>query len=168
MSRSVLILNRLTLCRSNYDNRQWRIPLGGDQAGEREVTQGSIFGCNKTYIINHYGIPRVFRRPDDSHAHVDGVGIIYPDQFVWSFVSRSMKYRRESKGIRTSFLSQNRTVQCTQISTWFDGLQMKQSRSFKYPGFPLDGKLSFRSMLDAQLVKLRRLNAVLKYSGVQK
>lgn len=45
----------------------------------------------------------------------------------------------------------------------YNGKRIKQSKCFKYLGFHLDAKLSFRTMIDAQLRKLHKSYQIMKY-----
>ena len=55
------------------------------------------------------------------------------------------------------------SVQVPKIKITYKGQLIKQQKTFKYLGFYLDSKLSFRNMLDTQMVKLRKSYSILKH-----
>jgi hypothetical protein len=57
----------------------------------------------------------------------------------------------------------HKSVQCPKLEVYFDGMKIIQTKSFKYLGFYLDAKLSFRNMIDAQFIKLRKAHIILKF-----
>ncbi len=64
---------------------------------------------------------------------------------------------------KTEFVIYYSSAQVPKIKIIYQGQPIKQQKTFKYLGFYLDSKLSFRSMLDSQFVKLRKSHAILKY-----
>ena len=75
----------------------------------------------------------------------------------------SKAWRQPGNSKKTELVVYHRTIKVPQISVMLDGLKIKQSKSFKYLGFQLDGRLSFRNMLNAQMGKLRKSYTILKY-----
>ena len=160
-----------------FSNRSMTIDFNGCLSKQIEVKrgapQGSVFGP-KAYIIGHHDMPQIFRRPDESHAYVDDVGIIYPPSIYLKFreqindvetrINEDMAALERYSKIwhqpvnprKTELVVYHRTVQCPKIYAVLGGLTIKQSKSFKYLGFHLDGKLSFRNMVNAQMGKLRK------------
>ena len=167
-----------------FANRTMTMDFNGCLSKEIEVKrgapQGSVFGP-KAYIICHHDMPQVFRRPNDSHAYVDDVGIIYPPSIYLKFrdqiedvetrISEDMAALEQYSKVwhqpvnlrKTELVVYHRTLQCPKISAALGGLKIKQSKSFKYLGFHLDGRLSFRNMIKAQMDKLRKPYSILKY-----
>jgi hypothetical protein len=64
---------------------------------------------------------------------------------------------------KTEVIVFHRGVRCPKIKIFYNGIQLVQQKVFKYLGFHLDSRLSFRNMIDAQLVKMRRAYQILKY-----
>jgi hypothetical protein len=57
----------------------------------------------------------------------------------------------------------HKSVQCRRLNVYYDGIKILQKNNFKYLGFHLDSKLSFRCMIDAQFIKLRKAYVILNY-----
>ena len=167
-----------------FSNRTMTIDVNGCLSKQIDVKrgapQGSVFGP-KAYIIGHHDMPQIFRRPDESHAYVDDVGIIYPPSIYLKYRDQindvemrinedmvalerySKTWHQPVNPMKTELVVYHRTVQCPKLCAVLDGQRIKQSKSFKYLGFHLDGKLSFRNMINAQMGKLRKAYSILKY-----
>ncbi len=64
---------------------------------------------------------------------------------------------------KTEFVVYHKSVQCPNLEIYYDGVKIMQKKNFKYLGFHLDAKLSFRNMIDAQFLKLRKAYVILKF-----
>ena len=65
--------------------------------------------------------------------------------------------------IKTEMVVCHKSVQGPKVNIYYDGVKIAQKKSFKYLGFHLDAKLSFRIVIDAQFIKLRKAYTTLKY-----
>ena len=64
---------------------------------------------------------------------------------------------------KTELIVYYTAVQCPRLNVYYDGTKITQKNGFKYLGFLLDSKLSFRGMIEAQFIKLRKAYVILKY-----
>lgn len=115
------------------------------------------------------------------HAYVDDIAIVYTPsmhlKFRYQIIEMENNINNDMKTLlayakdlhqplnpmKTELVNYHRAVQSPRLEIYYDGAQIIQKRSFKYLGFHLDAKLSFRIMLDAQFVKLRKAYSILKF-----
>ena len=57
----------------------------------------------------------------------------------------------------------HKSVQYPKLDISYDGMKIVQKKNFKYLGFIIDTKPSFRIMIDTLFIKLRRAYAILTY-----
>ncbi|CAF2070985.1 unnamed protein product [Rotaria magnacalcarata] len=187
----VLKLNKLN-CPSAYlawivnyfTGRSLKVDYGGIESIliniERGAPQGSCLGP-VMYVINHHDLPQIFSNPMNVHAYVDDIAIVYSPSMHLKFkyqvidiekhinndMQNLMEYANEwhqpLNPKKTELVNYHRAVQSPKLNVYYDGVKIIQSKSFKYLGFYLDAKLSFRIMIDAQFIKLRKAYAILKF-----
>ncbi|CAF1452565.1 unnamed protein product [Adineta steineri] len=187
----LLKLNRLN-CPSPYliwiakyfTDRTLKIDYGGvvstEIKVERGAPQGSCLGPIM-YIIAHYDLPQVFEIPDHVHAYVDDIAIVYNPSFhlkvkfqtgeiikrinkdMINLLKYSNDWHQPLNPSKTEFVVYHTSVQWPKLDIYYDGVKIIQKKSFKYLGFHLDAKLSFRNMIDAQFLKLRKAYIILKF-----
>ena len=146
----------------------------------RGAPQGSVFGP-MAYIIAHYELPQIFERPDYVHLYVDDLAIAY-------IPSIYLSHRKQLKDIecrmnedlrrmytyttdwhqpinvsKTEYVIYHRAVQSPNIIIVYNGSRIGKKTSYRYLGFRIDAKLSFRLLLDEQLIKLRKAYTILKH-----
>jgi hypothetical protein len=68
---------------------------------------------------------------------------------------------------KTEMVVYHKSRQCPRLNVYYDWIKILQKNNFKYLGFHLDSKLSFRCMIDAQFIKLRKAFVILKYIHCQ-
>jgi hypothetical protein len=66
---------------------------------------------------------------------------------------------------KTEYVIYHRAVQSPSINIIYNETAIVKKTIYKYLGFRIDTKLSFRHLLDDQTIKLRRAYAILKYTG---
>jgi hypothetical protein len=64
---------------------------------------------------------------------------------------------------KTELVVYHKPVRYPKLNISYNGERIVQKKNFKYLGFIIDAKLSFRNMIDAQFIKLRRSYVILKY-----
>jgi hypothetical protein len=146
----------------------------------RGAPQGSCF-VPKAYIVNLFDLPLIFECLREVHLYVDDLAILYSPSIYLKYAKQTNEIQtRINKDMvklgqyasnnhqpvnknKTEFVIYHKTVQVPKIRIMYQGQLIKQQKSFKYLGFHLDSKLSFRFMLDGQLAKLRKSYAILKY-----
>ena len=65
--------------------------------------------------------------------------------------------------LKTELVVYHKSVQCPKLQVKFDGIIIEQKKIFKYLRFSLDGKLSFRRLIDAQFLKLKKSFTIMKH-----
>ena len=73
-------------------------------------------------------------------------------------------WHRPLKSIKTEIVVYHKLVQRLKMNAYYDRVKIAQRKRFKYLGFHLDANLSFRIMIDAQFIKLRKEYMILKYT----
>jgi hypothetical protein len=167
-----------------FSNRTLRIDYGGVESTtvnvERGAPQGSCLGP-VIYIMCHYDLPQCFRDPTHVHAYVDDIAIAYVPSIhlnrkfqiieIEERINKDMlmllKYANDwhqpLNPSKTEMVIYHKSIQCPRLNVYYDGIKILQKSNFKYLGFHLDSKLSFRYMIDAQFIKLRKAYVILKY-----
>lgn len=133
------------------------------------------------YIIAHHDLPQCFEDPTHVHAYVDDIAIIHRPSIHLKFkfqindiekrINKNLvnllkyanKWHQPSNPSKTEIVMYHRTVQCPRLNVYYDGVKIQQNKDFKYLGFHLDAKLSFRYLIDAQTIKMRKAYNILKY-----
>ena len=187
----ILKLSRLN-CPSSYliwlvnyfSNRSMKIDYNGIESStvnvERGAPQGSCLGP-VIYVISHFDLPQLFLDPMHVHAYVDDIAIAYPPSIHLNHKQQIAELEKQINNDMVLLLkytndwhqplnpNKTETVvyhnlrQSPRLNINYDGIQICQKNSFKYLGFHLDSKLTFRFMIDAQFIKLRKAYVILKY-----
>ena len=167
-----------------FINRTLKIDYGGIKSRsinvERGAPQGSCLGP-AMYMISHHDLPLCFGDPNYVHAYVDDIAIIYlPSihlKFKFQIVDIEKQINKDMLNLQmyandwhqplnpntTEFVVHHKTVQCPKLDIYYDGVRIVQKKNFKYLGVHLGAKLSFRYMVEAQFIKLRKVYVILKY-----
>ncbi len=167
-----------------FSNRTLKIDYGGIESStinvERGAPQGSCLGP-VMYVICHYDLPQHFRDPTRVHAYVDDIAIAYVPSIhlkhkfqiieiverINNDMSMLLKYTNDwhqpLNPTKSELVVYHKSIQCPRLNVYYDGIKILQKNNFKYLGFHLDAKLSFRCMIDAQFIKLRKAYVILKY-----
>jgi hypothetical protein len=173
----LLKLNRLD-CPSAYlawivnyfTDRTLKIDYGGEESAlikvQRGAPQGSCLGPIM-YVISHHDLPLCFEIPSQIHAYVDDIAIVYIPSIhlkckyqvveinerinndMQKLLAYSKDWHQPLNPRKTEIVVYHRSVQCPKLDIFFDGVKIIQTKSFKYLGFYLDAKLSFRNMIEA-------------------
>ncbi len=61
------------------------------------------------------------------------------------------------------FVCYHKSMHCSKLNIYSDRVKITQKKNFKYLGFHLDAKLSFRIMIDTQFIKFRKAYMILKF-----
>jgi hypothetical protein len=146
----------------------------------RGAPQGSVFGP-MAYIIAHFDLPSIFNRPENVHLYVDDLAIAYIPSLYLNHqkqvedIERAMNNDMEKlytcttnwlqpvNVSKTEYVIYHRAVQTPNLNITYNETTIVKKTSYKYLGFRIDAKLSFRQLLDDQMIKLRRAYAILKY-----
>ena len=187
----ILKLSRLS-CPSAYlswlvnyfTNRTLRIDYAGLTSSliqvKRGAPQGSCLGP-VMYVTAHHDLPQIFRNPDEVHAFADDIAILYtPSIFLKhkhqiteiedrinldmdNLLRYASQWCQPLNPMKTEVVVYHTSVQYPKLNIVYDKVKVTQVQCFKYLGVHLDGRLSFRRMIEAQLGKLRKAYAILKY-----
>jgi hypothetical protein len=187
----LLKLNKLN-CPSSYlawitnyfVNRTLKIDYGGIKSAlvnvERGAPQGSCLGP-VMYVICHHDLHQCFNTPANVHAYVDDIAIVYvPSMYLeykfqvteieerinkdmLNLLNYAKDWHQPLNPNKTEMVVYHKSVKCPKLEIYYDGVKILQKKNFKYLGFHLDAKLSFRAMIDAQFIKLRKAYIILKY-----
>jgi hypothetical protein len=154
--------------------------LTEEVAVERGAPQGSCLGP-VAYITNHHDLPQIFSNPSEVHAYVDDVAIVYTPAMqlnhkrqieeVQNRINKDMvnlsrysiNWSQPLQPEKSEAVVYHTSVQCPRIDIRYEGKRIEQKRSVRYLGFHLDAKLSFRLMIDSQLIKLRKGYDIMKW-----
>jgi hypothetical protein len=146
----------------------------------RGAPQGSCLGP-EMYVVMHHDLPDCFANPRNVHAYVDDIAIVYTPSIYLKFkfqpqeisnrinndmlqlLTYSNDWHQPLNPNKTEFVVYNKCVKYPKLQIYYDGVQIQQKNCFKYLGFHLDAKLSFRIMIDAQFIKLRKAYSIIKF-----
>lgn len=167
-----------------FSNRALKIDYGGVVSAvikvERGAPQGSCLGPIM-YTINHHDLPQLFNDPNHVHAYVDDIALIYPpsiylkckhqivdiEQRINTDLLNLAKYTNDwhqpLNPNKTEIVVYHKAVQYPKLEIYYNGVKILQKANFKYLGFHLDAKLSFKFMIDAQMIKLKNAYKILKF-----
>jgi hypothetical protein len=167
-----------------FSNRSLKIDYDGVESAlinvERGAPQGSCLGP-VMYVISHYDIPQCFEDPTYVHAYVDDIAIAYVPSIylipkfqtveiegrinkdMQKLLNYANEWHQPLNPNKTEFVVYHKSVHCPKLNIYYDGVKIIQKKNFKYLGFHLDAKLSFRIMIDAQFIKFRKAYMILKF-----
>ncbi|CAM4904962.1 unnamed protein product [Rotaria socialis] len=146
----------------------------------RGAPQGSCFGP-KAYIVNLFDLSQIFECPREVHLYVDDLAILYSSSIYLKYIKQTNEIQTRINNDmvkleqyadnnhqpvnknKTEFIVYHKSIQVPKIRIVYQGQCIQQQKAFKYLGFHLDSKLSFRGMIDAQFIKLRKSYTILKY-----
>jgi len=110
------------------------------------------------YVICHHDLPTIFQTPAINHKHKAQVLEVEDriNQDLTQLLQYSNDWHQPLNPLKTELVVYHKSVQCSKLQVKFDGIIIEQKKIFKYLGFSLDGKLSFRRLIDAQFLKLNK------------
>lgn len=167
-----------------FTDRTLKIEHGACISGpiqvRRGAPQGSCLGP-VMYITAHHDMPLLFSNPNEVHAYVDDVAILYTPPILLrrkdqvAEVQRRMnkdmeslseyakKWRQPLNVNKTKLVVYHSAVQTPKMLVSYEDTNIEQKKCYKYLGFLLDERLAFKPMIDSQLIKLRKTFPILKY-----
>jgi len=146
----------------------------------RGAPQGSVFGAI-AYIIAHHDLQQIFERPENHHLYVDDLGSLYAPTIYYEYqlqktdIEKRMnqdleklrdytcQWHQPVNGKKTQFVVFTEIVKYPRLNIYYEGSPLEQTKVFKYLGFHLDSRLSFKTMVDDQLKKCRQVFLIMKY-----
>ena len=147
---------------------------------KRRAPQGSCLGP-VLYITAHHDLPLLFSSPSEVHAYVDDFAILYTPSIhlnrkkqVKEIQNRMNNDMRELHGYakkwlqplnvaKTVLVVYHTSIQGPKLDIEYDDAKIAQKKCFKYLGVHLNERLSFRTMIDSTLAKLRKSYSIMKY-----
>ena len=166
-----------------FTERTLRIEYGNLESAaihvKRGAPQGSCLGP-VMYITAHHDLPLLFSSPSEVHAYVDDFAILYTPSIHLNRkkqveeIQNRMNYdmrelHRYAKTwlqplnvVKTVVVVHHASAQGPKLNIFYDDSKIEQKKCFKYLGVHLDERLSFRTMVDSQMAKLRRSYSILK------
>ena len=170
--------------RNYFTDRSMLIDLNGQLSDKvlikRGAPQGSVFGAI-AYIVAHYDLNQIYERPENNHLYVDDLGSVYVPNIYKKFKLQfleieqrinndliklheyAMKWHQPVNSKKTEFVNFTHIVNCPKLNISYNGTQLEQKNNFKYLGYRLDSKLSFKCIVDDQLQKGRQSYAIMKH-----
>ena len=167
-----------------FKERTMAIDLDGQLSDNiaiaRGAPQGSVFGAI-AYIVAHYDLQQIFERPENNHLYVDDLASIYIPNIFCEYrnqlIDIEQRINKDLENLRdyttrwhqpinnkkTQFVVFTNIVKHPKLNIFYDGAPLEQTKVFKYLGYQLDSKLSFKSMVDDQLKKYRQTYSILKH-----
>ena len=167
-----------------FSNRTMKIDYNGLKSTpvnvERGAPQESCLGP-VMYVICHYDLPLIFQDLTPVHAYVDDIAIAYPPSIYLNYRQQTIEiekqinkdmmmmlkytkdWRQPLNPNKTEMVVYHKSRQCPRLHVYYDGIKIVQKDNFKYLGFHIDSKLTFRCLIDAQFNKLRKAYVILKY-----
>ncbi|CAF2053604.1 unnamed protein product [Rotaria magnacalcarata] len=167
-----------------FTSRSLKIDYGGIESVTINVNwgapQGSCLGP-VMYVVCHYDLLQLFANPVNVHAYVDDIAIVYIPSIhlkckhqiiqiekeinsdMQNLLNYANDWHQPLNPNKTELVNYHKAVQSPKLDIYYADVKILQTNSFKYLGFNLDAKLSFRSMIDAQFSKLRKAYAILKF-----
>ena len=167
-----------------FTERTLKIEYGSFKSAAIHVKRGAPQGsCLEPvmYITAHHDLPLLFSNPSEVHAYVDDYAILYTPSIhlnrkkqVKEIQNRMNNDMRELHGYAKTWLQPlnvaktvlvvyHMSIQGPKLNIVYDDEKIEQKKCFKYLGIHLDERLSFRTMVDSQLAKLRRTYPIMKY-----
>ncbi|CAF1552707.1 unnamed protein product [Rotaria magnacalcarata] len=146
----------------------------------RGAPQGSCFEP-KVYIVNLFDLPQIFEYTRKVHLYVDDLALLYSPSIYLEYIKQTDEIQTRINNDmvkleqyadnnhqpvnknKMEFVVYHKSVQVPKIRIVYQGQCIQQQKTFKYLDFHLDSKLSFRGMIHAQFIKLRKSYAILKY-----
>lgn len=167
-----------------FTGRTLKIDHGGTESlsinVHRGAPQGSCIGPIM-YVIAHHDLLQCLQDPTHAHAYIDDIAIAYVPSIhlkrihqieeiekrintdMLSLSKYSAEWHQPLNPQKTEMVVYRHSAQCPQLKVSYDGTRIKQTKCFKYLGFHLDSRLSFQTMIDAQLTKSRKAYQILKH-----
>jgi hypothetical protein len=154
--------------------------LSDNIAIARGAPQGSVFGAI-AYVVAHYDLQQIFERTENNHLYVDDLASIYIPNIFCEFrnqiIDIEQRINKDLENLRNYATRwhqpiNNKKTQCVvftkivkhpKLNIFYDGAPLEQTKVFKYLGYQLDSKLSFKTMVDDQLKKCRQTYSILKH-----
>ena len=146
----------------------------------RGAPQGSVFGPT-AYVVAHHDLPQSLGRPENNHLYVDDLGSIYIPNIYCKYQKQLIDIeQRMNKDLenlhnyvkqwhqpvnakKTQLVVFTRAVKQPEINLYYEGTLIEQTKVFKYLGYQMDSKISFKIMVDDQLKKCRQTYQILKH-----
>jgi len=146
----------------------------------RGAPQGSVFRP-MAYIIAHCDLPQIFERSEKIHLYVDDLAIAHSPSIhlnhrkqigdiervmnddIKKLYTYTTNWYQPVNVSKTEYVIYHRAVQSPNIDIIYNGTAIGKKTSYKYLGFGIDAQLSFRYLLDDQIVKLRRAYTILEH-----
>ena len=187
----LLKLNRLKcpipylLWITNYfKDRSMIIDLNGllsdDITVARGAPQGSVFGAI-AYTVAHHDLLQIFERSENNHLYVDDLGSIYVPNIYCNYKNQRINIeQRMNKDLqklheyanqwhqpinskKTQYVVFTNIVNYPKLRINYEGSPLEPIKIFKYLGYQLDAKMTFKPLVDAQLEKYHQAYHIIKY-----
>ena len=154
--------------------------LSDDIIIARGTPQGSVLGAI-AYIVAHHDLQQTFERPENNHLYVDDLGSIYIPNIYFNFKNQIINIeQRMNKDLqklteysnqwyqpinskKTQFIVFTNIVNYPKLKINYEGSLLQQIKIFKYLGYQLGARTSFKPLVDAQLEKCRQTYPIVKH-----
>jgi hypothetical protein len=144
--------------------------ISGNIAIARGAPQGSVFGAI-AYIVAHHDLPQIFERPENNHLYVDDLGSIYIPNIYCNYKKQlvdvkqrmnkdlvnlrnyAKQWHQPINGKKTQVVLFTHIVQHPKLNLYYEDTVIDQTKFFRYLGYQMDSKLSFKTTVDDKLKK---------------
>ena len=169
---------------SYFNERSMKLDINGQLsqsiAIQRGAPQGSVFGPI-AYITAHHDLQQVFEQPENTHLYVDDLGIVYTPTIYLNYKNQLLdmekrinhdlamllayanQWHQPVNSQKTHVIFFSSAVKRPKLNLTYNNNIINQVTSFKYLGFTMDSKLTFKSMIDDQLRKCKKAYPILKH-----